>query len=77
MPANDLPNPYRTVENHLKLPEGRMFGAISASAVAKDGRSIWVAERCGGNSGCPTNPTVDPILLFDAAESSLRVLARV
>jgi sugar lactone lactonase YvrE len=65
--ANNLPNPYQTVENHFKLPEGRMWGAVSAIELDKDGRSIWVAERCGGNSGCPQKPTLDPILLFDAS----------
>ena len=70
--SNDLPNPYRTVENHFTLPEGRKFGAISAIDIDKDGRSVWVAERCGGNSGCPANPTVDPILLFDATGRLVR-----
>jgi DNA-binding beta-propeller fold protein YncE len=64
---NDLPNPYRTVENRFKLPEGRTWGAISAVDIDKDGRSIWIAERCGGNSGCPANPTVDPVLMFDTS----------
>src|SRR6185295_5763558 len=33
--------------------------------VDRDGRSIWVAERCGGNSACLDNPGVDPIVKFD------------
>ena len=70
--SNDPPNPYRTVENHFKLPEGRKWGAISAIDVDKDGRSIWVAERCGGNSGCPANPTINPVLLFDASGKLVR-----
>jgi 6-bladed beta-propeller protein len=69
---NDLPNPYRTVENHFKLPAGRMWGAISAVDIDKDGRSVWIAERCGGNSGCPTNPSVDPVLLFDSSGKLVR-----
>src|ERR1041385_2237434 len=70
--SKDLPNPYRTVENRFKLPGGRMWGAISAVDIDKDGRSIWIAERCGGNSGCPGNPTVDPIVLFDATGKLIR-----
>jgi sugar lactone lactonase YvrE len=35
-------------------------------AVDRDGRSIWVAERCGANS-CLDSPNVDTILKFDAA----------
>jgi streptogramin lyase len=65
-PVNDVPNPYRTVENWAQLPEGRKWGSLSAVDVDKDGRSIWVAERCGGNSACLDAPTIDPILLFDA-----------
>lgn len=72
VPANDVSNPYRTVENHFKLPEGRMWGAISAVEIDKDGKSIWVAERCGGNSGCPANATVDLVLLFDASGTMVR-----
>jgi len=71
-PSNDLPSPYRTVENHFKLPEGRTWGAISAIDVDRDGQSIWIAERCGGNSGCPARPTVDPVLLFDSSGKLVR-----
>jgi sugar lactone lactonase YvrE len=49
-PTNDLPNPYRTVEGWAKLPAGRTWGSTSAVDVDKDGRSIWVGERCGANS---------------------------
>ena len=66
-PTNDAPNPYRTVENWAQLPEGRKWGSLSAVEIDKDGRSIWVAERCGGNSACLDSPTVDPILKFDSS----------
>jgi sugar lactone lactonase YvrE len=49
-PVNDLPNPYTTVEGWAKLPEGRSWGSTSAVDIDKDGRSIWVAERCQANS---------------------------
>ena len=55
-PTNDAPNPYQTIENFFKMPEGRTWGATSAIAVDKDGKSIWVAERCGQNS-CVADPT--------------------
>jgi sugar lactone lactonase YvrE len=64
-PVNDRPNPYAVVENFFKLPAGRQWGATSAVDIDKDGTSIWVAERCGGNSSCVSN-LVDPILKFDA-----------
>jgi DNA-binding beta-propeller fold protein YncE len=49
-PTNDAPNPYQTIEGHFKLPEGRTWGSTSAVDIAPDGRTIWVAERCGSNS---------------------------
>ena len=66
-PDNSAANPYRTVENWAKLPDGRTWGSLSAVDVDKDGKSIWVAERCGGNSACLESPNVDPILHFDAS----------
>jgi hypothetical protein len=63
-PVNDVANPYQTIENYFKLPEGRKWGSTSAVDVAKDGKSIWVGERCGANS-CVDKPDVDPVLLFD------------
>ena len=69
-PTNDLPNPYKTVENYLKLPAGRVWGSTSAVDIDKDGRSVGVAERCGANS-CADPATgamspLDPVLKFDA-----------
>jgi sugar lactone lactonase YvrE len=72
VPTNDLPNPYRSIENAFALPDGRVWGSTSAVEIGKDGRSIWVVERCGVNS-CVTEPTtgkmspLDPILHYDAS----------
>ena len=49
-PTNSAPNPYKTVEQPLKMPEGRTWGATSAVEIDRDGRSIWVGERCGANT---------------------------
>src|SRR5438128_8234013 len=69
-PTNSLPNPYQTVENYFKLPEGRTWGSTSAVEIDSDGRSIWVAERCGANSCLESNlPT---ILKFDPAGKLVR-----
>ena len=70
-PTNDLPNPYQTVADYFKLPAGRTWGSTSAVDIDKDGRSIWVAERCGQNS-CADPATgkmspLDPVLKFDAS----------
>ena len=72
-PVNDPPNPYQTVVDYLKLPEGRVWGSTAAVEIDKDGRSVWVAERCGASTypnGCfsPTTgqmSTLDSILKFD------------
>jgi len=63
-PVNSAPNPYQTVENWAKMPEGRTWGSTSAVDIDIDGKSIWVAERCGANS-CLNSPNVDVILKFD------------
>ena len=62
-PTNNAPNPYQTIENWAKLPEGRTWGSTSAVDIDKDGKSIWVAERCGANS-CQDS-MLDSILHFD------------
>jgi sugar lactone lactonase YvrE len=49
-PVNDLPNPFQTIEGHFKMPAGRTWGSTSAVDVAPDGKTIWVAERCGANT---------------------------
>ena len=70
-PTNDAPNPYQTIEGHFKLPEGRTWGSTSAVEIAPDGRTIWVAERCGTNS-CLDRATnqmsnIPTILKFDTS----------
>jgi sugar lactone lactonase YvrE len=72
-PVNDGPNPFVTVLNWAKLPEGRSWGATAAIHVDRDGRSIWVAERCGNKGGppfpgdnCTGSPGVAPVMKFDA-----------
>src|SRR5207244_6004789 len=69
-PINDAPNPYTTVRDYFKLPEGRSWGSTSAVDIDKDGRSIWVGERCGQNS-CLDRATgkmsdLPSVLKFDA-----------
>ena len=78
-PMNSLPNPYRAVENWAQLPDGRVWGAVSAVDIDPDGSSVWVAERCGAQGfvplarwkeGTPFNchgSKLDPILKFDAS----------
>ena len=63
-PVNDRPDPYKLVDHYFKMPAGRTWGSTSAVDIDNDGRSIWVAERCGANS-CLDSPAVDIVLKFD------------
>ena len=61
---NSQPNPYRTIENYLHLPEGRTMGSSSAIDIDRAG-NIWVADRCGANT-C-VGSTLAPIMKFDSS----------
>jgi len=72
-PVNDLPNPYITQSGFLKMPAGRTWGSSSTVAIDKDGESIWVAERCGGNiNACVQKPDLNMIMLFDKDGNMVR-----
>jgi streptogramin lyase len=64
-PTNSLPNPYRSVENWARMPQGRTWGSTAGVWIDPDGTSVWVAERCGANSCLGSN--LDPVLKFDAS----------
>ncbi len=75
-PTNDAPNPYRTIEHWAKLPDGRKMGSTSAVDIDKDGKSVWVAERCGANS-CLDRATgeikkMDVVFKFDTDGNVLK-----
>src|SRR4030095_16546367 len=63
-PVNDLPNPYQTIEGWAKMPDGRTWGSTSAVEIAPDGKSIWVAERCGANTCAGSD--LPAVLKFDS-----------
>jgi sugar lactone lactonase YvrE len=83
-PTNSLPNPYRAVENWAKMPEGRIWGSVSAVDVDPDGRSVWVLERCGAQGFIPPSQMKEgipfncdgvklaPILKFDASGNLIK-----
>ena len=62
---NSAPNPYRTVENWAKLPVGRTWGQVISADIDRDGKSIWVVERCGGTSCAKSD--LAPVLKFDSS----------
>ena len=69
-PVPDIPMPaapYHVENDWAKLPAGRQWGAYSAIDIDKDGKSVWIFERCGNlDDGCLLNKTVDPIMHFSA-----------
>ena len=56
---------YRTIEDHFTLPEGRTIGSTAGITIDRDGSSVWVFERCGGQHCVGSN--LAPILKFDAS----------
>jgi len=69
-PVNDLPDPYRAILQWQHLPEGRVMGAAAGIDIDPDGRSVWVAERCGANS-CKDS-SLPMIMKFDPSGKLLR-----
>jgi DNA-binding beta-propeller fold protein YncE len=76
-PTNSAPNPYRSIDNWAKMPDGRTWGSTSGVDIDPDGTSVWVAERCGafaqpaqfkpGEPFACDGSSLDPILKFDAS----------
>ncbi len=60
---NAAPNPYRVEEGWAKLPEGRHWGMTIGLDIDRDGKSLWVFDRCGART-C-AGSTVAPIQKFD------------
>src|SRR6266566_4792724 len=68
-PTNSLSNPYQIIKDWAQMPGTRVWGSTSAVEIDKDGKSVWVGERCGQNS-CLDRATgqispLAPILKFD------------
>lgn len=62
--VNTRPNAYSADQSFFKLPAGRTIGSTVGINLDRDGRSIWVFERCGGNVCVGSD--LAPILKFDA-----------
>jgi len=63
-------NPYRTIENFFKMPDGRKVGSTAGITIDRDGNHVWIFERCGGQF-C-TESAVAPILKFDQSGTVVR-----
>src|SRR5258705_5427347 len=70
--ANSAPNPYRLDEGWAKQPMGRGNGSTIGLNVDRDGKSMWIYDRCGGNSsqGSKNGP-------LNKYNASRRVLASI
>jgi sugar lactone lactonase YvrE len=67
--ANSYPNPYLTVTDFFKMPAGRTWGSTAGVDIDRDGKTVWIIDRCGVNS-CYDAATgqmsnLDPVLHFD------------
>ena len=62
---NSVPNPYRVTDNWAQLPQGRVWGQAIGIDIDRDGKSVWVFDRCGAKT-C-TGSTLAPIQKFDAS----------
>jgi DNA-binding beta-propeller fold protein YncE len=63
VPTNSLPDPCRGMP-FGKLPDGRQWGSTAGIGVDPDGKSIWVFERCGTDTGLgfPARKTGEPFV---------------
>jgi DNA-binding beta-propeller fold protein YncE len=59
-----FPDAFQAVEGWATLPAGRTWGSPSQVEIDPDGKSVWVAERCGADTCEGSN--LAPILKFDA-----------
>src|SRR5262245_66493640 len=62
--SNEFPNTYK-IENFGQLPAGRKIGQIYGIDIDRDGKSVWVFERCGAATCDGSN--LAPLLKFDSS----------
>ena len=70
-----LPNPYARNETHFKIPKSLSLGSVSGIDVTRDGKSVWVTQRCGGQDYC-IGSDADPIWRFDASGNLLKTFGK-
>jgi DNA-binding beta-propeller fold protein YncE len=61
---NDAPNLYKFTYGWAQLPDRRKWGAVVSIDIDRDGKSIWVFDRCEHARSC-ANSKLDPIMKFD------------
>ena len=67
--ANSYTNPFVTTADFFKMPAGRKWGSTAGVDIDRDGKTVWIIDRCGGNScydaAAGKMSDLDPILHFD------------
>src|SRR6185436_10117460 len=63
---NRAPQLYREDAGWAKLMNGRKWGAVSAVEIDRDGKSVWIFDRCETADDCSAS-NLDPIQKFDAS----------
>ena len=71
--ANSAPNAYRLEEGWAKQPMGRGNGSTIGLNVDRDGKSMWIYDRCGGNN-CEGSK-IAPLNKYDASGHVVASLA--
>jgi DNA-binding beta-propeller fold protein YncE len=71
--ANSAPNLYQEQQNWAKQPMGRGFGSTIGLNVDKDGKSMWIYDRCGTNQCEGSN--IAPLNKYDADGNLVKSLA--
>ncbi len=62
---NDAPNLYKFTYGWAKLPDRRKWGAAVGVDIDRDGKSVWVFDRCEDARTC-SKSNLDPIMKFDS-----------
>src|SRR5271167_4411051 len=62
---NSAPQAYRLDDGWAKLPEGRKWGAAVGVDIDRDGKSVWVFDRCATADDCSAS-SLAPIQKFDS-----------
>ena len=69
---NSAPNPYRLEDGWAKQPVGRNHGSTIGLNVDRDGKSMWIFDRCGGGSCEGSN--IAPLTKFDENGNAVKAL---
>ena len=64
---NSAPQSFRLDEGWAKLPEGRKWGAAFGVEIDRDGKSVWVFDRCARRRLLRLQPRADPEVRCSAA----------